>query len=379
MPSDIQLLGLPEARALIATWGFGGLGAAAAPADCSIGVELESFLVPARHPTDLPAVDLPAGSRLTFEPGGQVELSAPPAPTVAAACAPVSTGLAALGEAFSPLGVHLVQRGYSPGPPPPRLIRTSRYLAMEAYFDTAWPGEGRAMMCGTASIQVNVGFGGPAHAGRRWRAANALGPALAAAFSSSHGRGWHCRRLANWLRLDPGRTAPVPAGDEPGAIWADYALDANVMLMRRGEVCHAMVDRPVTAREWVERGHRLGWPSEEDLAYHLTTLFPPVRPRGWMELRMIDALPDPWWRVPVAAATVLLDDTEAAAAAEPASGRWWEAARHGLDDPVIGPVAAICAERTLAGLDGVGADDVTAMLTEQWATALRKGGDLPWI
>ena len=49
---------------------------------------------------------------------------------------------------------------------------------------------------------------------------------------------------------------------------------------------------PLTFAEWIEDGHELGWPTLDDLDYHLTTLFPPVRPRGWLELRMIDALPD---------------------------------------------------------------------------------------
>jgi glutamate--cysteine ligase len=93
---------------------------------------------------------------------------------------------------------------------------------------------------------------------------------------------------------------------------------------------------------------------------------------------MIDALPDPWWRVPVAAAAALVDDDEAAHAAEASSGRWWQAARHGLADPVIRAAAVVCARRTLDGLDRVGADDVTAMLAEQWAAAVRKGGEMPW-
>ena len=37
------------------------------------------------------------------------------------------------------------------------------------------------------------------------------------------------------------------------------------------------------------------FPDADDLEYHLTTLFPPVRPRGWLELRMIDALPEELW------------------------------------------------------------------------------------
>ena len=73
-----------------------------------------------------------------------------------------------------------------------------------------------------------------------------------------------------------------------------------------------------------------------DLTEHLTTLFPPVRPRGWLELRMIDALPDEWWPVAVAVAAALLDDPAAAAGAtratEPVRNQWFTAARAALHD-----------------------------------------------
>jgi glutamate--cysteine ligase len=265
--------------------------------------------------------------------------------------------------------------------PPPRLVDAPRYRAMEAYFDTAWPEAGRAMMCATASVQVNLGLGRPARAARRWRAANVLGPVLAAAFSSSPttaGAGW--RRLAVWLRLDPSRTAPMAwrHDDDPGAAWARYALDANVMLIRTPEGCQALVDQPLTARQWIEGGHELGWPTADDLAYHLTTLFPPVRPRGWLELRMVDALPDPWWQVPVAAAAVLVDDDEAVRAGEAVADCWWEAATEGLAHPAIAAAAAVCARRVVASLGRVGTDVGTAVLVEQWAATVRKGCEPPW-
>ncbi len=348
-----------------------------------MGVELESFAVPSIHPDRLPAVALPAGSRLTFEPGGQVELSSPPQTTVAAACDHLSTDLAALREAFSPVGVTLVQSGLLPNPPP-RQMDSPRYRAMEAYFDTQWAGAGRTMMCSTASVQANLGLGARARAGRRWRAANALGPVLAAAFSSTptpagQGNG----RLGTWLRLDPSRTAPVPLGDgggDPRRAWVDYALDARVMLIRTDPEEHqAIVDQPLTARAWIERGHALGWPTAADVGYHLTTLFPPVRPRGWLELRMIDALPDPWWRVPVAVAAALVDDDEAVRACLPVADRWWEAAADGMADAPIAGAAAVCARRSLAGLHRVGADLGTAVMVEQWATTVRKGCEPPWM
>ena len=55
-----------------------------------------------------------------------------------------------------------------------------------------------------------------------------------------------------------------------------------------------------------------------DLDYHLTTLFPPVRPRGYVEIRCLDALPDRWWPAIAAITATLLDDPVAAdVAAEP--------------------------------------------------------------
>lgn len=338
---------------------------------------MESFLSPATNPDELPAVALPAGSHLTFEPGGQVELSSPPGTDVGSACASLSTDLAALRAAFSPLGVEIVQAGMSTGSSR-RVVDSPRYRAMESYFDTAWPEAGRAMMCSTAAVQVNLWLGTGAEGARRWRAANVLGPVLAATFSASAAGGFGNARLATWLRLDPKRTAAVALTGDPGRAWADYALDANVMLIRSAEGCEAMVDEPISARRWVEAGHALGWPTEDDIAYHLTTLFPPVRPRGWLELRMIDALPDPWWRVPVAAAAVLVGDAEAVRACRPAAGRWWQAADSGLGDAIIGTAAVACAKRTVAGLHRVGADNGTALLVEQWAMAVIKGGDMPW-
>ena len=85
------------------------------------------------------------------------------------------------------------------------------------------------------------------------------------------------------------------------------------MMIRVDDDVSLVPEHPMTFAEWVSDGHDAGWPTVDDLAYHLTTLFPPVRPRGWLELRMIDALPEEWWPVAVAVTTALLDDPVAAA------------------------------------------------------------------
>ena len=80
-------------------------------------------------------------------------------------------------------------------------------------------------------------------------------------------------------------------------------------------------------------------PTEDDLAYHLTTLFPPVRPRGYVEIRCIDALPDRWWPAVAALTATLVDDQVAAdLAAElcaPAADDWEAAARSGTAEPPV--------------------------------------------
>ena len=124
----------------------------------------------------------------------------------------------------------------------------------------------------------------------------------------------------------------------------------------------------VTFRDWLRDGGSgtLRAPTAEDLDYHLSTLFPPVRPRGHMELRMIDAQPGDGWIVPAAVVTALADDDRAAdaalAAAEPvwdgppdAEDPWLRAARCGPADPQISQASKRCFEAADAALGGLGA------------------------
>jgi glutamate--cysteine ligase len=126
----------------------------------------------------------------------------------------------------------------------------------------------------------------------------------------------------------------------------------------------------MTFSRWLTHGHECGWPTVDDLAYHTTTLFPPVRPRGWLELRMIDALPEAWWPVAVAVTTALLDDpaaaTCAAAAAPAVRDRWAAAARHALCDPALHAAAVRCFDAARAALGRLGADAETRDATDEY-------------
>jgi glutamate--cysteine ligase len=132
------------------------------------------------------------------------------------------------------------------------------------------------------------------------------------------------------------------------------------MLVRRNGRIVPMRDRH-TYGSWIRSGHALGPATADDLDYHLTTLFPPVRPRRWLELRYLDALPDPWWRVAVAVVTALLDDPDAgdtaAAACTPLADSWCEAARHGLGDPAIQLAARQCVTAARRAFGPLGISD----------------------
>jgi glutamate--cysteine ligase len=314
---------------------------------------------------------LPGGSRVTFEPGGQLELSAPPRPGPAAACAAVATDLDVLRPALAGRGLVLAGIGLDPARPPRRVVDVPRYRAMEAYFDTQGRA-GRQMMCSTAAIQVNVDAGpDPAVI---WRLAHAVGAVLAAAFANSPvlsraSTGWRSTRLTTWWAIDPTRTRPV-AGSDPGTAWGAYALDARVMMIP--SLDFEPVLEPLTFAQWMEHGYRGVRPQRSDLEYHLTTLFPPVRPRGFLELRMIDGLPGPYWKVPVAVASALLEPDLAeavTAAVTPAEGWWRTAARYSLSNPVLSRAARRCfelAEAALAGSPDAGLIPLVEAYRERW-------------
>jgi glutamate--cysteine ligase len=377
-----------------------------APSDRGlVGVEVELLTYPFSDPGGrAPAATLealaertrlPARSRITLEPGGQVEISTPPLRGLHDALPAAAADLAAVCGALRRSGVEPVARGLDTLRPPRRILDRPRYAAMEAFFD-AEGFAGRTMMCSTASVQVNVETGPPGGVGVRWRLAHALGPVLVAMFAHSPvpgggGRGPRSARQQVWSVMDPSRTAPVHrVGSDrtvsPEEEWLDYALAARVMMIRAAPDRFVPVDGRrgperstadvLTFAAWLERGHELGWPALDDFEYHLTTLFPPVRPRGWLELRMLDSLPDPWWRVAAAVAAALLDDADAGAAALEAVGapsagagvadHWRSAARHGLADPALRAAAQRVFPAALAGLGRLGADRATVAAAEEF-------------
>ncbi|MGL5857655.1 MAG: ergothioneine biosynthesis glutamate--cysteine ligase EgtA [Angustibacter sp.] len=376
-----------------------------------IGIELEAHAVDQSDPTAALCWDrvqaalaglppLPGASRVTCEPGGQVELSGPPLLGPVAAVQALRTDLQVVRGHLASCGLALALLGADPLRPPRRVNPAGRYEAMQAHWEaTGQRGAGLAMMCSTASLQVNVDAGPPSGWARRVQLVHALGPVLVAVSACSRwvgGRdtGWRSARQRIWGDLDVLRCAPLRGGPHPADEWASYALDAPVMLVDRspgaerggvdggvgpgdpgggmgpghpgggmgsgysargGDQGHPAggpdpVRERVPLRHWVIGAVRLGGrtPSVADLDRHLSTLFPPARLRGHIEVRYLDATPEPWWPALVAVLATLVDHPDAARAAaraaHPVSRAWTVAARDGLGDPDLARAARECVQ-----------------------------------
>lgn len=327
---------------------------------------------------------LPLHSLITVEPGGQLELSSLPAASLMECVSAVSADLSLVRDRLAALNLTLTGLGSDPWRPPSRILHRPRYDAMECYLDRSGPA-GRRMMCSTASVQICLDAGheepGPLGYGRRWRLAHLLGPVLVAAFANSplqDGRytGWRSTRQAVWAAIAPGTSGAPPLDAEPRAAWARHAMDAPVMFVRSqddGDHAPWAVPEGMTFRAWARSGVPRP-PTREDLDHHLTTLFPPVRPRGHLELRMVDAQPGRHgWIVPLAVTSALFDDQEAAetayrtvkplaeracppgAPAAPRSPLWLDAARDGLTDPELREAAVACFAAAADALPRLGA------------------------
>jgi glutamate--cysteine ligase len=345
-----------------------------------VGLEIEAHcydpVEPRRRPTwdeithvidSLPG--LPGGSAVSVEPGGAVELSGPPADGVLPAIEAMTADQAVLRAAFAGAGLGLVLLGADPLRPAKRVNPGGRYRAMERFFTASGSGvAGAAMMTSTASVQVNLDAGPQAGWAARVRLAHALGPTMIAIAANSpllggEFSGWLSTRQRVWGQLDSARCGPIltVSGDDPGTDWARYALKAPVMLFHNPSDGTAVpVAHYLPFADWADGREFLGGrrPVGYDLEYHLTTLFPPVRPRQWLEIRYLDSVPNAIWPAVVFVLVTLLDDPIAADYAaetvEPVATAWDTAARIGLNDRRLYAAAnrcvAIAAERAPAQL-----------------------------
>lgn len=204
-----------------------------------------------------------ATGRISYEPGGQLEISSPVCDTPTQLMGWLRRVVGALRVAGDAHDIDLLACGVDPFnriQDVPLVLHAPRYERMTAYFERIGP-SGVQMMRQTASLQLNVELGPDPL--ERWRLLNALAPYLTAAFANSRsyaGKDTGCAsyRAHLWQALDPSRTGLAYDARDPVGAYARFAERAGRIL--------------------------------DDDAAHLTTLFPEVRPRGYFEIRSLDAM-----------------------------------------------------------------------------------------
>ncbi|TKT74124.1 glutamate--cysteine ligase [Aquamicrobium sp. LC103] len=282
---------------------------------------------------------------ISLEPGGQFELSGAPLETIHQTCREGNAHLAQLREIAEPLGIRFLGLGGSPKwtlAETPRMPK-SRYDIMTAYMPKVGT-KGLDMMYRTCTIQVNLDFSSEADMRRKMQVSLKLQPLATALFANSpftEGRpnGLQSWRGDIWRDTDNQRSGLLEFCFSPEFGFADYvewALDVPMyFLIREGryyDVTH------VTFRQFMDGVLRDtvpdGLPTMGDWANHLSTLFPDVRLKRFLEMRGADG--GPWRRICALPAfwVGLLYDDEALDAAEAMTRDWSFAEVNAMRDTV---------------------------------------------
>jgi len=235
---------------------------------------------------------------ISLEPGGQFELSGAPLLTLHQTCREVNGHLAQLRECATPLGIGFLGLGASPKwtraetPAMPK----SRYDIMARYMPKVG-GHGLDMMFRTCTIQANLDFSDEADMTQKLRVGLALQPIVTALFANSpflEGKpnGFLSWRSQVWLDTDGARTGMLDFAFEEGfgfERYVDWALDVPMYFVTRGDSYHDVAGasfRDLMSGELDELpGERA---TLTDWENHLSTIFPEVRLKNYLEMRGAD-------------------------------------------------------------------------------------------
>lgn len=244
------------------------------------------------------------GGAISIEPGGQFELSGAPLDNIHETCREANNHLAQVRQVADPLGVGFLGTGMTPTwrrqdiPVMPK----SRYDIMTRYMPKVGS-LGLDMMYRTSTIQVNLDFASEADMALKMRVSLALQPIATAIFANSpftdgKPNGFKSFRAHIWTDTDADRTGDMPFAFEDGfgfESYVEWALDVPMYFVKRGDTYHDVTG--TTFREFMngalEGKVPDGRPTIGDWNNHLSTLFPDVRLKKYIEMRGADGGP---WR-----------------------------------------------------------------------------------
>ncbi|MEM1289154.1 MAG: glutamate--cysteine ligase [Pseudomonadota bacterium] len=249
--------------------------------------------------------DPTGGAAISLEPGGQFELSGAPLKNLHQTCSEVHMHLDHMRRVATPLNIGFLGIGMSPVwslEDTPRMPK-SRYDIMTGYMPKVGS-RGLDMMYRTNTIQVNLDFSSEADMVAKMRIGHALQPVATALFANSPFtdgvvNGLQSARAHAWLDTDNARSGPVPGVFEDGfgyEAYVDWALKVPLYFIKRGSTYH-----DVAGSSFVDllEGKHAAVPGEmatlSDWTNHLSTLFPDVRLKRFIEMRGADG--GPWARI----------------------------------------------------------------------------------
>ena len=297
--------------------------------------------------------DAGEGGAISLEPGGQFELSGAPFATLHETRRELDRHLDEVRQVAGPLGIGFLTLGMSPkwSLAETPVMPKRRYRIMANYMPQVGS-RGLDMMFRTATVQVNMDFGSEADMVRKLRASLALQPVATALFANSpftDGRpnGFLSARSEIWRDTDRDRTGMLPFAFEDGMGYerfVDYALDVPMYFVKRGDTYH-----DVAGASFMDlmAGRLAALPGERatrsDWANHVSTIFPEVRLKRFLEMRGSDVGPPDMILAQGAFWTGLLYDPAALEGATDLSRGWSPADRQRLRDdaPRLGLAAMI--------------------------------------
>jgi glutamate--cysteine ligase len=244
------------------------------------------------------------GASISLEPAGQLELSGAAFATVTEMVAERDAHLAELAEILPQLGLRSVWAGMNPvdSPDTAPKVPKKRYDHMRAWMPRVGS-RGLDMMHLTCTVQANLDFASAEDAMASFRLCWLMTPPLIALFANSPWRygapsGLASTRAWVWTDVDRARCEPGPWVFEPSATLADYvqwALDVPMYFVLHGEGAakgyHAPRREGLTFRQFLADGDRGRRATLADWELHLSTLFPDVRLKRYIEVRAADVVP----------------------------------------------------------------------------------------
>jgi glutamate--cysteine ligase len=250
-----------------------------------------------------------SGGSITLEPGGQFELSGAPLETIHDTCGEVHTHLEQVRTVCARLGLGMVGIGFDPKwrREDIQWMPKGRYRIMRNYMPKVGD-HGLDMMLRTCTVQVNLDYASEADMVKKFRVSLALQPLATALFANSPFKegqptGYMSYRSFVWTDTDPDRCGMLDFVFEDGfgfERYTDYILDVPMYFVHRGDDYVDLAGRSfrkflageLEAEDGANVIRRGEHPTMEDWGDHVTTAFPEVRLKRYLELRGADG--GPW-------------------------------------------------------------------------------------